>query len=489
MTVTNANYQLVTDRLVSMLESGAAPWRKPWAEGVGPAALGRPLRVGGQPYKGINTVNLWIAAQLRGYTSPYWMTFKAAQAYGAHVKKGERAEAAFFAGSATKTKIDENTGEESEDRFSFLKSYAVFNAGQIEDLPDHFYVTAKPAPPIDAGKRHAEADRFVDASGATLRHGGDRAYFSPSTDHIQMPLFDAFSAPEGYYSTLLHELTHWTSAPKRCDRVLGKRFGDNAYAVEELIAELGAAFLCADLGVTSQPREDHASYLASWIKVLKEDNRAIFRAAAHAERACGFLHELAEAAPDRPAAPIATPATPEPIATPDPTPEPPKPPRPRKPVTTPEPVEPAPIGARRTGKPHWSDHATAAWNACKAEHGPHAWATSGAVWVDLAVAERSWLSPDRVRIRWTRDQLLPAPHFWPAGTFPKALRVVARPVRRITPDDAKRDARARICAAAIRSGCRVAGHADDPEIVAFYVERGFDVRYCAPAAPALPIAA
>jgi antirestriction protein ArdC len=288
-------YQTVTDRIVAMLESGARPWAKPWVDGA-PApggGLGRPLRVGGQPYRGVNTINLWAAAQARGFASPYWLTFKAAKQLGAYVRKGERSELAFFVGRQTRTRTDDN-GQDVEDSFSFLRAYAVFNADQIEDLPVRF-TADRPAPVVIDEERDATCEEFVRATGATIRHGGDRAFFAPSLDCIAMPAFSAFKSPADYYAILLHELTHWTAPEKRCDRTLGKRFGDAAYAAEELVAELGAAFLCADLGVSAEPRADHASYIASWIKVLKSDNRAIFRAAALAERAVGYLHGLQDA--------------------------------------------------------------------------------------------------------------------------------------------------------------------------------------------------
>src|SRR6202020_2884575 len=139
----------------------------------------------------------------------------------------------------------------------------------------------------------AGAESFAMNTGATVRHGGDRAYYSITNDYVQMPPFECFRDTESYYATLLHELTHWTRHPKRLNRDFGrKRWGDAAYAAEELVAELGAAFLCADLGVTPEPRDDHASYIADWLKVLQNDKRAIFTAAAHAQRAADFLHGL-----------------------------------------------------------------------------------------------------------------------------------------------------------------------------------------------------
>jgi antirestriction protein ArdC len=171
----------------------------------------------------------------------------------------------------------------------------VFNAEQVVGF------TAPAAPdPLGPIERIASADRFVSATGARIEHGGERAYYRPSADHIQMPPEDAFcgtatmTRSEGYYATLLHELTHWTGAKHRLDRNFGKRFGDDAYAVEELVAEIGAAFLCAELQITQDTRPDHAQYLAQWLKVMKDDPRAIFAAAAKASEAASYLKRLGE---------------------------------------------------------------------------------------------------------------------------------------------------------------------------------------------------
>lgn len=146
---------------------------------------------------------------------------------------------------------------------------------------------------IDPAERIGHADAFFAASCADIRHGGNRAYYSGGSDRVQMPPFEAFRSPEAYYATLAHELTHWTKHPKRLDREFGrKKWGDEGYAREELVAELGAAFLCADLELTPEPGEDHAAYIQSWLKVLKNDKRAIFSAAAHAQRAADYLHSL-----------------------------------------------------------------------------------------------------------------------------------------------------------------------------------------------------
>ena len=194
-----------------------------------------------------------------------------------------------FADSFTKTETNDQ-GEEIEQDIPFMKAYTVFNVEQIEDLPADYYTKSEPkGEPLQL---IATAEAFFAATGATFRHGGNKAYYAPSPDLIQLPPPAAFTDAESYAATKAHELTHWTAHPSRLARVLGKRFGDNAYAAEELIAELGAAYLCADLGITREPRDDHAAYLAHWLKVLREDKRAIFTAAAHAQRAVDYLHSL-----------------------------------------------------------------------------------------------------------------------------------------------------------------------------------------------------
>lgn len=227
------------------------------------------------------------------------MTFKQAQALGAQVRKGERASQVVYAGTLNRTETDDTTGTEVERGIPFLKAYAVFNADQIDGLPDRFI--PQPLEPTADTTRNARAEAFITATTADIRHGGARAYYSPSGDHIQMPPFANFIAAEGYYATLCHELTHWTGHKSRLDRDLSRtRWGAAAYAAEELVAELGAAFICAQLQLTPQIREDHAAYIACWLKVLRADKRAIFTAAAQAQRAADFL--LAFIRPVEPAA-------------------------------------------------------------------------------------------------------------------------------------------------------------------------------------------
>jgi antirestriction protein ArdC len=291
------NYQTVTDRIVAMLEQGVRPWAKSWKPGeVSIANMVRPMSgATGKPYTGINVINLWVAAQQRGFQSNYWFTYRAAQEAGGQVKKGAKAELAFFVGKHTvKDEPASGEGDANERTISFLRAYHIFNADEIEGLPAKFYGVVLPAPVIDG--RIALVDEFIAATGATIAHGGDRAFFMPSADAIRLPHMAQFESPEAYYATSLHELVHWTGVETRCNREMGKRFGDDTYAAEELVAELGAAFLCADLAVSAEPRADHASYLASWLKVLKADNRAIFRAAALAEKAAAFMHAQQPAA-------------------------------------------------------------------------------------------------------------------------------------------------------------------------------------------------
>jgi antirestriction protein ArdC len=283
-------YEKVTNRIIADLEKGELTWIKPWSSGNTEGRIIRPLRHNGVPYSGINVLMLWGAAMEGGFASPFWMTYKQAQELGAHVRKGERGSLVVYANTITKSEETED-GSTEERVIPFMKAYTVFNVEQIEGLPAHYYT--KPEPVIDAAQRIDHAEAFFAATGADIRHGGNSAHYSGASDHVQMPVFESFRSPEAYYATLAHELTHWTKHPKRLDRDFGrKRWGDEGYAREELVAELGAAFLCADLSLTPEPGADHAAYIQSWLKVLKDDKRAIFTAASHAQRAADFLHGL-----------------------------------------------------------------------------------------------------------------------------------------------------------------------------------------------------
>ena len=283
-------YQKITDQIVAALESGVRPWHQPWNAEHSAGRITRPLRGNGIPYQGINVLMLWSAAIEKGYAAPIWMTFKQAIELKACVRKGEHGSLVVYADKIIRTETTDS-GEEAERAIPFMKGYTVFNVEQIDGLPEHFY--GKPEARTDSVQRIAHAEAFFAATGANVVHGGSRACYVPSTDNIHMPCIDFFRDAESYYATLAHETTHWTRHEKRLNRDFGrKRFGDEGYAMEELVAELGAAFLAADLALTPEVRDDHAAYIASWIKVLKDDKRAIFTAASHAQRAADFLNGL-----------------------------------------------------------------------------------------------------------------------------------------------------------------------------------------------------
>ena len=282
-------YSRITGQIIASLEQGVRPWVKPWNADHAAGRITRPLRHNGQPYSGINVLSLWTSALAQSFSAPIWMTFRQAMELDAHVRKGEKGSLVVYANSITRTDTDEKTGDDIERAIPFLKGYTVFNVEQIDGLPAHFYATAEPQ--LDPVARIAHAETFFAATGATVSHGGNRAYYRPSTDTVQMPPFEAFRDAQSYYATLAHEMAHWTDHESRLPRDFGgKRFGSQGYAMEELVAELGAAFLCADLELGLEPREDHAAYIANWLEVLKGDNRAVFTAAAHAQRAADFIH-------------------------------------------------------------------------------------------------------------------------------------------------------------------------------------------------------
>lgn len=294
-------YSRVTAKIVADLEQGVRPWLKPWSAEHAAGKITRPLRHNGLPYSGINVLMLWGAALEQGFVAPIWMTFRQSKELGAHVRKGEKGSLVVYANSVTK-KEESDDGEEVEREVHFLKGYSVFNIEQIEGLPEHYYGKPErrfPSPEL----RHQAAKTFFAATGATVRYGGGQAYYSKQGDYIRMPPIEAFRDEESFWATLGHETLHWSGGPNRLAREFGRKaWGDEAYAKEELVAELGSAFLCADLELTPEVREDHAAYLQSWLKVLKSDVRAIFQAAAHAQRAVDYLHRLQpERGPPEPA--------------------------------------------------------------------------------------------------------------------------------------------------------------------------------------------
>lgn len=287
-------YSRITAQIVAELEKGVRPWVKPWNAEHAAGRITRPLRHNGQPYSGINVLSLWMSATAQNFAAPIWMTYRQAAELKAHVRRDEKGSLVVYANAVTRRETDEKTGDQIDREIPYLKTYSVFNVEQIEGLPEIYY--AKAAPTLDPVARIEIAERFFAATGANIGHGGNRAFYSLSADAVQMPPFEFFRDADSYYATLAHELTHWTSAKHRLDRNFGgHRFGSNAYAQEELVAELGSAFLCADLEIALEPREENAAYLANWLEVLRQDSRAIFTAAAHAQRAADFIRRFSAA--------------------------------------------------------------------------------------------------------------------------------------------------------------------------------------------------
>lgn len=288
-------YAEVTARIVQTLEKGVRPWSCPWTRSSTGGIL--PRRHTGEAYKGVNVLLLWATTLERGYTAQTWITYQQVLAKGGQVRKGERGTTVVYAGQiATDAKqADANEDVAAPSRMrGYLKSYTVFNVEQCDGLPVNEGPETVSVQPLEQSVR-----TFIADTGATIRHGGDRAFYAPSADVIQLPHAHQFRDPRAYVGTVAHELVHWTGHPDRLARQFGQRFGDHAYAMEELVAELGAAFVCARLDVSTEPREDHAAYLAEWMAVLKSDKRALFSAASQAQRAADFLHEqqkMAEAA-------------------------------------------------------------------------------------------------------------------------------------------------------------------------------------------------
>ena len=289
-TVKQDVYTRITDKIVADLEQGVRTWMKPWNAGNTTGRITRPLRHNGLPYSGINILILWARAIEQGFASAMWMTFQQAVELKGHVRRGEKGSWIVYANTITKSEAND-AGEEIEREIPFLKSYTVFNAEQIDGLPDRYY--SRPEPTLTPVERIARAEEFFAATGADIRSGGGRAFYAAEPDYIQVPPIESFRDAESFYATLAHEAAHWTKHPSRLDRDFGRKaWGDAGYAKEELVAELTSAFLCADLELTPEVRDDHAAYLATWLTALQNDKRLIFSAAAHAQRAANFLHQL-----------------------------------------------------------------------------------------------------------------------------------------------------------------------------------------------------
>ncbi|KNH02123.1 antirestriction protein [Qipengyuania citrea LAMA 915] len=238
----------------------------------------------------MNTFWLWMMAEASGFASPYWMTYRQCAKLGGHVRKGEKSSIAIFYKTYEKEVETPDGGEDTETR-RVLKSYAIFNADQCDDLPA-MYSPAPLVEPVEPAGRQHKLDTFFARIDAQLRHMGSEAYYEPVRDRITMPPATLFEGFDHYYATLAHELSHWTGHSSRLDRDLKNRFGSEAYAAEELVAELSSAILGAELGLPVTHLDNHASYISHWLKLLKSDDRAMLMAAAKAEEASSLLLRL-----------------------------------------------------------------------------------------------------------------------------------------------------------------------------------------------------
>jgi antirestriction protein ArdC len=278
--------ETITAAIVERLEAGTRPWVQPWTG----ASVSRPLRAFGTPYQGINVLWLWMAAEAAGHASPFWMTYRQSQLLGGQVRKGERGTVAIFYRAYQTDEPDEADEAAGQRTRRVLKSFTVFNASQIDGLPDRFFPEPRPLP--SPTERDGALDSFFAAIPARIRHGGAEAFYSPAVDQVTMPEPGLFRDLDHYRATLAHELSHWTGHHSRLARQMGGRFSSEAYAMEELVAELSSAILGAELGLPVEHLDHHASYLASWLKVLKADSRAILTVAAKAEEAASLLLRL-----------------------------------------------------------------------------------------------------------------------------------------------------------------------------------------------------
>jgi antirestriction protein ArdC len=275
--MSKAIYTEVTDLIIKQLESGAMPWIKPWkADSTADKNF-----ISQKPYQGINRLILGLSSMVSGFDTPIWASFKQWQSLGCNVRKGEKGTKIVFFSPVTKEcKVTGNL-----ESYNLLKSYYVFNASQVDGV-----TIAAPTTENKPFNAIAEADDRIAKTGAIIRHGGDSAFFAPSMDIIQMPNKSAFTDESSYYATMFHELTHWSGHESRLKREFGKRFGNPEYAFEELVAEMGAAFLCQDYRIQGELR--HAGYIQHWLKACRNDATAIFKAAALAQKSADYINSL-----------------------------------------------------------------------------------------------------------------------------------------------------------------------------------------------------
>ena len=280
--------QSITDKIITMLEKGGNVARERWLKA---AQSGFPCNgKTGDTYRGVNVLILWDEAIERGYSSNVWMTYKQASSLGAQVRKDEKAVMCAYFEMVKRTGKEAASQNENEEGksgfFPMCKPFWLFNVAQIDGLPESFTIPAETANQFNPIE---EAEQLLIASGAVINHGFDGAFYAPSKDQICLPARERFTSSENYFATALHELTHWTGHESRLNRQFGKRFGDDAYAFEELVAELGAAFVVGHVGFVDVTIENHVAYVESWLTVLKNDKTAIFTASKQASMAYDFI--------------------------------------------------------------------------------------------------------------------------------------------------------------------------------------------------------
>jgi len=280
-------YDDITNKIIAELEAGRVPWVQPWGTAAAKAPLAMPANAAtGRQYSGINVLILWGAVIEHGFPVQSWLTFRQALSLGGHVRKGERGTTVVYADRFVpddEKKRAQETGEEAQ-AIPFLKRFTVFNVAQCEDLPDDIAVVP-PAP--EPGLIEPRVEALIKATGIDFRIGGERAFYVPALDYVQVPPPQAYFEAINWHRTALHELGHATGHASRLGRDLSGSYGSKKYAFEELVAEMNAAFCCASLGIN--PTVRHADYIGSWLEVLREDNRAIVRAASQASKAADWL--------------------------------------------------------------------------------------------------------------------------------------------------------------------------------------------------------
>jgi antirestriction protein ArdC len=280
-------YDNITNKIIAELEAGRVPWVQPWGTAAAKAPLALPKSAAsGRQYSGINILVLWGAATEHGFTGQSWLTFRQALSLGGHVRKGERGTTVVYADRfvpASEKRRAHETGEEAQ-AMPFLKQFTVFNCDQCGGLPPEIASTAPPPPP---GLIEPQVEYLIKATGIDFRIGGNRAFYMPAEDYVQVPPPQAYFEPINWHRTALHELAHASGHPSRLNRDLSGNYGTRKYAFEELVAEISSAFSCASLGIV--PTVRHADYIGSWLEVLREDSRAIIRAASKASKVADYL--------------------------------------------------------------------------------------------------------------------------------------------------------------------------------------------------------